>query len=230
MLAPAVEVLWTWGSAWTALFYSAAASTPKTEATQTSVSFQRPRRSPDGWPMRHFWGQSGYFPAGEPAASGPLLLNQKTLGSCLCQGQHAELEGALGIPPPSPGEEPESQGGEVAWIVSNWHFGENSWLPHKGTVHPLSHLIHDTSRGERSSYCHHFCYLEIRKLWLLSKVKYSPRRTEGRAWSQQVWTGSPIPAPHLSTVRWVCPLPCHIRPVAENSAQMMLMTHVVLSF
>ena len=43
---------------------------------------------------------------------GPLLLNQKTLGSCLCQGQHVELEGALDIPPPSLGEEPESREGK----------------------------------------------------------------------------------------------------------------------
>lgn len=175
--------------------FSAAASTLKTKTKQTLVSFQRPRRSPDGWPMRHFWGQRGSFPAGEPSALGPLLPNQKTLGSCLCQGQHVELEGTLDIPPPSLGEEPESQGGEVSWIVSNWHFGENSWLPHKGTGHPLSHLIHDTSRGERSSYYHHLCYLEIRKLRLLSKVKYSPRGTEGRAWSQQVWSRNRPPPP-----------------------------------
>lgn len=33
--------------------------------------------------------------------------------------QHVELEGTLDIPPPSLGDKPESQGGEVSWIVSD---------------------------------------------------------------------------------------------------------------
>lgn len=48
----------------------------------------------------------------------PLLPNQKTLGSYSTK-QHVELEGTLDIPPPSLGDKPESQGGEVSWIVSD---------------------------------------------------------------------------------------------------------------